>query len=66
MDKEEPSVTEEKQSTTRLVDVEVADENVALNLLVGFVSIAQRRGVFSMEESSKIWECIKKFQKPPV
>ena len=57
MDKEEPSVTEEKQSNTRLVDVEVPDENVALNLLVGFVSIAQRRGVFSMEESSKIWEC---------
>jgi hypothetical protein len=48
----------------RLVDVEVTDENVALNLLVSFLSLAQRRGAFSIDESSKIWECIKKFQIP--
>jgi len=28
------------------------------------LNLAQRRGAFSIDESSKIWECIKKFQKP--
>ena len=48
----------------KLVNIPVNDENTALNLLVGFVSVAHKRGVFTLEESSKIWECIKKFQKP--
>jgi hypothetical protein len=48
----------------KLVDIPVADENTALNLLVGFISVAHKRGVFTLEESSKIWECVKKFQKP--
>jgi len=47
----------------KLVDIEVVDEIVALNLLVSFVNLAQRRGVFTLDESAKIWECIKKFQK---
>jgi hypothetical protein len=41
----------------------VTDENTALTILVSFLNIAQRRGVFSIDESAKIWECIKKFQK---
>jgi len=48
----------------KLVDIPVNDENTALNLLVGFISVAHKRGVFTLEESSKIWECVKKFQKP--
>ena len=47
----------------RLVDVEVTSEIVALNLMVSFLNLAQRRGIFSIDESAKIWECIKKFQK---
>ena len=47
----------------KLVDVEVTDEMVALNLMVSFLTLAHRRGVFSLDESSKIWDCIKKFQK---
>ena len=47
----------------KLVDIEVVDEIVALTLLVSFVNLAQRRGVFTLDESAKIWECIKKFQK---
>lgn len=47
----------------RLVDVAVTDEIVALNLIVSFLNTAQRRGVFSIDESAKIWECVKKFQK---
>ena len=31
--------------------------------MVGFLNIAQKRGAFNLKESSKIWECIKIFQK---
>jgi hypothetical protein len=51
-------------ATVRLVDVEVTSEIVALNLLVSFLNLAQKRGAFSIDESAKIWECIKKFQRP--
>ena len=54
-----------QQKEVRLVEVEVTDENTALNLMVSFVSLAHKRGAFGIDESAKIWECIKKFQKPP-
>jgi hypothetical protein len=50
----------------KLVDVQVTDENIAFNLLVSFISLAHKRGVFTLDESAKIWECISKFNKPPV
>jgi hypothetical protein len=46
-----------------LTGVEVTDENVALNLIVSFLGLAQKRGAFTIDESAKIWECVKKFQK---
>lgn len=49
---------------TKLVDIPVTNENMALNLLVSFINLAQRRGAFNIDESAKIYECIKKFQKP--
>ena len=60
--KQTQSVESEKPEL-KLVDVEVTNENMALNILVSFVSLANKRGVFSLEESAKIWECIKMFQK---
>jgi hypothetical protein len=53
----------EEKVEVKLVDVKVENENIALNLLVSFLNLAQRRGVFTMDESAKIWECVKKFQK---
>jgi hypothetical protein len=47
----------------KLMATEINNEVTALNILVSFLNIAQRRGVFSIDESSKIWECIKQFQK---
>jgi hypothetical protein len=47
----------------KLLSVQISDENTALNVLVSFINLAQRRGVFSIDESAKIWECITKFQK---
>ena len=47
----------------RLVDIAVTDENTSFNLIVQFVVLAQKRGAFSLEESAKLWECVKLFQK---
>jgi hypothetical protein len=58
---QENMIAEKKE--IRLVDIEIINENVALNVLVSFLNLAQRRGVFTMDESAKIWECVKKFQK---
>lgn len=48
--------------SAKLTQVSVDNQNVALNLLVSFVNLAQRRGAFSLDEAAKIWECIQKFQ----
>jgi len=50
-----------KVEKVRLVDVSVVNQNVALNLMVSFLNTAQSRGVFNLEESAKIWECVSKF-----
>lgn len=47
-----------------LLNVEIVNENVALNVMVSFLNIAQKRGVYSFDESAKIWECIQKFIAP--
>ena len=52
------------QKEVKLVDVPVSDENTALNLMVSFLSLAHKRGAFGIDESAKIWECIRMFQKP--
>jgi len=54
---ESPQVPEVK-----LVDVELTNENVALNVMVSFLNLAHKRGVFSLDESAKIWECINRFK----
>jgi len=48
----------------RLVQLEVTDQNMALNIIVSFLSVAQKRGTFGIQESAKIWECIKMFEIP--
>ena len=52
-------------SEVRLIDVEITDENIALNVLVSFLNVAQKRGTFSIAESAKIFESIQKFIKQP-
>ena len=60
---QQPQPQPQPNVQTRLVDIEVKDENVALNLLVSFLSVAQKRGTFAIDESAKIYECIKLFSK---
>ena len=58
---EGPSVADMKNI---LLNTPITNENIALNVMVSFLNLAQRRGVFSIDESAKIWECITTFQKP--
>lgn len=51
------------QNQVRIVDIPITDENSALNVMINFLSIAQKRGAFTINESAKLWECIKIFQK---
>ena len=53
----------EVQNQVRIVDIPITDENSALNVMINFLSIAQKRGSFTIDESAKLWECIKIFQK---
>lgn len=59
---EEQEQSQSEQKEIRLVDIPIKDENVALNVMVGFLNIAHKRGAFTIDESAKIWECISKFQ----
>ena len=62
MDSESSQNVPEKKEV-KLTEVQVTSEVVALNLIVSFLNVAQRRGAFTMDESAKIWECVTKFQK---
>lgn len=52
-----------QEPTQKLSEVKVENEVMALNILVSFLAQAQKRGAFSLDESAKIWECVKWFQK---
>ena len=58
------NTTQEPKTQTKLVDVVVSNPNDALQLIATFLNLAQKRGAFSLDESAKIWECIKLFQDP--
>jgi hypothetical protein len=53
--------TQDAPKQVRLVDVSIDSENTALNVMAGFLNLAQRRGAFSIDESAKIYECIRMF-----
>lgn len=63
METENENTTTPQKNDIKLVDIPINDENTALNLIVSFLSVAQKRGAFTFDESAKIWECIKIFQK---
>ena len=54
--------TNGQTAKTRIVDIPVSNQNEALQLIVTFLNLGQKRGMFTLDESAKIWECIKYFQ----
>ena len=59
----ETAVDQQATQEINVLDVPVTNENVALNILVTFVNLAQKRGAFNLKESAKIWECVERFQR---
>ncbi len=53
-----------QQQQVNLLNVNITDENTALNVIVGFLGLAQKRGAFAINEAAKIYECVKLFQRP--
>jgi len=60
-----PVQQEQQQGQTNLLEMPVTNENEALNCIVNFLHLAQRRGAFAIAESAKVYECVKVFQKTP-
>ena len=56
--------TEQPQQQVKLSEIKVENEQIALNLMVAFLNAAQSRGIYTIEESAKLWECVKFFSKP--
>jgi hypothetical protein len=62
-----PAETKSAIVNNELLSIPITNENVALNVMVSFLNVAQKRGAFSFDESAKIWECIQKFiTSPPI
>lgn len=53
----------QQQQQPNITDIEIRDENTALNVMVSFLHLAQKRGAFNLQESAKAWECIKVFMR---
>ena len=58
-----PNQAGQQQKQVKLSDLTINSENDALNYMVGFLELAQRRGVYTLEEAAKINECVAKFRK---
>ena len=65
VDEQSPSGPDQAtRQQTKLVDMPVKNQNDALNILIAFLSMAQKRGAFALQESAKLWECVKMFSDP--
>jgi hypothetical protein len=53
---------EGNKKQVRLVDMDVSNQNEALQMIVTFLNLAQKRGSFTLDESAKIWDCVKFFR----
>lgn len=43
-------------------EIPVNNQNEALQMIVYFINLAQKRGTYSIDEAAKIYECIKMFK----
>jgi hypothetical protein len=64
---EESSVTKESPvakegQEINILNLPVENQNDALNVMLGFLGLAQKRGCFAINESAKIYDCVKMFQ----
>ena len=56
---------EQKDKPINIFDIKIDNQELALRCILKFLEEAHRRGVFSIKESAKIWECFETFQPKP-
>jgi len=54
--------TNETDIKKRVVDLIINNQNDAFQCIIQFINVAHKRGCYTIEETHKIWECIKHFQ----
>ncbi len=52
---------QQQQQQVNLMTMPLDNQNQALNVMVGFLNVAQRRGAYGVDESARIWEAMKFF-----
>lgn len=52
---------EQPQQQVNLMTMPLDNQNQALNVMVGFLNVAQRRGAYGVDEAARIWEAMKFF-----
>jgi len=59
------STPEENPSQQKVLvkDVQITNDSIAISLMAFMLEVAHRRGAFTLEEASKIHECISQIQK---
>ena len=59
------STPEENPSQQKVLvkDVQITNDSIAISLMAFMLEVAHRRGAFTLEEASKIHECISQLQK---
>ena len=62
---EQPVQSPQQGQQVNLLELPVTNENEALNVMVNFLHLAQRRGAFAIAEAAKVYDCVKIFQKQP-
>lgn len=62
-DSQSQSQSQSQPTQPSITEVNITDENTALNVMVSFLHLAQKRGAFNLQESAKVWECVKLFMK---
>ena len=53
---------QQPQYDNQLSNMKVTNQNSSLNIMIYLMSIAQKRGAFTIQESAKLWECIEIFK----
>jgi len=57
-----PPAVQEEVGQINLMELPIENQNDALNVMLGFLGLAQKRGTFAINESAKIFDCVKMFQ----
>jgi hypothetical protein len=62
MSEENTNQPQPQQKQLNLDDIDVSSQDIALNLMAQFLELGQKRGAYTFQEASKIYDCLKFFK----